>query len=103
VHRAKLRLYVVEGSDATNGGRIVNLKGSFDEQVTWNTRPTEFGSTVANIGQVNAGTYIEIDIMEAIQPDGTVSIAILPVVTPDNTHDVEYASVNVVGIRRHGS
>jgi hypothetical protein len=92
VHRAKLRLYVVEGSDATNGGRIVNLKGSFDEQDTWNTRPTEFGSTVANIDHVKTGTYIEIDITEAIQPDGTVSIAILPVATSGNTHDVEYAS-----------
>jgi hypothetical protein len=73
VKKATLRLYVNNSSD--RGGRISNVTAAWDEKTTWNTRPA-IGQQVGELGQARSSGYITVDLTGALQPDGTLNIAI---------------------------
>ena len=91
--RVRLRLYAVES--APHGGRFYRVGSDWSEDMTWRTRPTELGKLIAELGPVERGTYVEIDLTRALQADGTISLAIK---TPSE-EDVEYASREAGGAR----
>lgn len=62
VTSAKLRLYAVDGS--SDGPSVSDPPGvrSWNETVTWNTRPDWDGWQIASAGAVASGTWMELDV-----------------------------------------
>jgi hypothetical protein len=73
VKKATLKLYVNNSSD--RGGRLLSVAGAWDEKATWNSRPA-LGQQVGELGRARSGNYITADVTSALQPDGTLSLAI---------------------------
>jgi hypothetical protein len=89
VASAKLRLYVT--NDSTSGGVFNQISNtSWNETITWNTRPAIDGPLVATLGVVALNNVVELDLTGVITGNGTYSFAItLP---NTNTNTVGYAS-----------
>lgn len=89
VSTATLRLFVTNSSP--DGGAIgVMTDANWSEQtVTWNTAPLADGGTVAQIGDVDSGTWIEVDVSSAIAADGLVSFRI----SSASANGVDYSSL----------
>jgi hypothetical protein len=89
VQAAKLRLFVT--NDSTSGGvfnRISNT--SWNENITWNTKPAIDGPVVAALGPVALNGTVEINLAGIITGNGSYSFAIsLP---STNTNTLGYAS-----------
>jgi hypothetical protein len=73
--RALLRLYAHDGS--SQGGKVYAVAGGWDSQVTWDSRPV-LGRLVADLGKVNAHTWITVDVSHALQGDRVIALAIVP-------------------------
>ena len=85
---ATMRLYVTNSSP--DGGSVGLVSDSnWDEQtVTWNTAPPVDGPTVAQIGDVNSGTWVDVDVTAGIAGDGPVTFRI----SSGSSNGVDYAS-----------
>ena len=79
-----LRVYVAEDSHD-----IVISKAASDwnEQTTWNSRP-QIGAQVAFYANTSKGSWLTIDVTQAMQADGTISL----VIQSHSTHDIEIAT-----------
>ena len=74
VTAVRLRLYQKDTSPF--GGRVVRISSnSWNESVTWNSRPAIDGATLGSFGAVSAGSWYEISLPGAITADGTVTLA----------------------------
>jgi hypothetical protein len=83
----RLRMYVTDPSPS--GGRIVAVPDTtWDESVTWNTRPS-FGQQLGSFGAVSGSTWYEADLgSPAVSGDGDVAFAI----DSTNADGVKWAS-----------
>jgi hypothetical protein len=71
-----VRLRLWQKDTSPFGGRVVRISSnSWNESVTWNSRPAIDGATLGSFGAVNAGAWYEISLGAAIAGDGTVSLA----------------------------
>ena len=69
----KLRLYQKDTSPF--GGRVARVaSSSWNESVTWNSRPAIDGTTLGSFGAVSTGVWYEISLGRAVASDGTVSL-----------------------------
>jgi PKD repeat protein len=74
VVRAKLRLYVDDPSD--EGGAVSAVSSSWSEgAITWSTAPP-LGATLASLGAVAAGTWVEFDVTPAVTGNGTYAFGL---------------------------
>ena len=72
---ARLRLYTSDGSNS--GGRVFGASStSWSEAINWNNRPAVDGPLLGEFGPVATGTFYEVDLGDAIQSDGKVTLAI---------------------------
>ena len=70
----KLRLYQKDTSPF--GGRVVRMSSnSWNESVTWNSRPAIDGAALGSFGAVSTGVWYEISLGRAVVSDGTISLA----------------------------
>ena len=76
VTSAKLRLYVAGSSN--NGGTVHRLAGTNwnEASVTWDNAPAADTSSLASIGAVSGGSFIEINLASLITGDGTYGLRI---------------------------
>ena len=71
---ATLRLYVTDPSPS--GGRIGTTSASWSEStITWNNHPA-IGTTLAELGPVSSGTWVEVDVTPAVVGNGAVAFYI---------------------------
>ncbi|MDQ3952508.1 MAG: DNRLRE domain-containing protein [Actinomycetota bacterium] len=75
VTNVRLRLYQKDTSPF--GGRVAGISSnSWNESVTWNSRPAIDGATLGSFGAVSAGTWYEISLGQgAVTADGTITLA----------------------------
>ena len=72
---ARLRLYSSDGSNS--GGRVFAVSStSWNETMTWDDRPTIDGPQLGAFGAVTTGNFYEVDLGDAIQADGEITLAI---------------------------
>lgn len=72
---ARLRLYSTDSSNS--GGRVFSASStSWGESITWNNRPPVDGPLLAEFGSVATANFYEVDLGDAIQTDGKVTLAI---------------------------
>jgi hypothetical protein len=65
VSRAILRLYCKNGSP--EGGKILTMLGSWrEETVTWKNAPSTPTNFYADVGRVNQGEWVEVDVTSAV-------------------------------------
>jgi len=83
--RALIQLYAL--NTAKHGGAAYAIPAAWSSGVTWQSRPA-LGSHLAEIGKIRKGRWISIDVTGAVQPSGTLAVAIVP--TSD--HVVTYQS-----------
>lgn len=77
IDKATLRLYATDSSPS-GGVFIKTSDANWSENViTWNDCPTADGVMIGTLGEVEAGSWYELDITEAITESGPLSIAIL--------------------------
>ncbi len=79
VRRAILRLYVIEEAD---GVHIFSTTNGWDERTTWNQRPQP-GKRIASLGPTVEDSWVDIDVTQALQPDGSLSV----IIQTDSKHD----------------
>ena len=89
VSTATMRLFVTNSSP--NGGEIgLVTEDGWDEQtVTWNTAPAANGGVVGQIGDVDSGMWIDVDVTPAVSADGPVNLRI----SSDSSNGVDYSSL----------
>lgn len=89
VSTATLRLYVANSSP--DGGEVgLVTDDSWNEQdVTWNSAPTADGGVVGQIGDVDSGSWIEVDVTSGVATDGPVSFRI----SSASSNGVDYSSL----------
>ncbi|MDZ7344934.1 MAG: IPT/TIG domain-containing protein, partial [candidate division KSB1 bacterium] len=84
VHRAKLRLYVNEGSD--DGGALYLVSNTFagsstpwnERSIVWNNAPVIDGVPLHRVnGAVSANTWVEMEVTAAITGDGVYSFGMV--------------------------
>jgi hypothetical protein len=76
VSSAKLRLYVTDPF-SSSGGSVYRSDESWQEStLTWNNAPALAAAPLASLGSVSAGTWVELDLTNAITGDGTYSFAL---------------------------
>ena len=77
VTSAKLRLYCTNGS-TTSGGVFHLANGSNWSQgtITWNNAPPADPNTIATVGPVALGTWVEIDVTSVVSGDGVLSLRV---------------------------
>jgi PKD repeat protein len=74
VVRAKLRLYADGASDG--GGEVSLVSSAWSEgAITWTTAPP-LGATLASVGPVVSGTWVEFDVTSAVTGNGTFSFGL---------------------------
>jgi hypothetical protein len=72
VTSAKLRLYVVEGTD--NGPAVYTTSNSWTESgLTWNNRPARTSGPMDDKGPLAANTWVEYDVTPIVTGNGTYS------------------------------
>ena len=77
VTRATLRLYVTNGTP--NGPLVQRVTDPWSESaVTWSTRPAPVGAAVANLGNVPANAWLDIDVTSAVAANGDVAFVLIP-------------------------
>jgi hypothetical protein len=88
VDSAKLRLHCVNGS--SSGGTLYSLSdtGWGESALTFNNRPAVDGPQLGELGPVNVGDTVEVDVTSAILGTGTYSFAI----ASDYWNRAEYSS-----------
>jgi hypothetical protein len=78
ISTATLRLHVTDrpGAASNDGGiwTLMSETGWSETAMTWEDQPAISGPTVADIGHVSPGSWIEIDLTGAITGNGTYSI-----------------------------
>jgi uncharacterized protein YegL len=79
-----LRVYVAENSQDVV---ISKAESAWSEQTTWNSRP-QIGAQVAFYANTTKGTWLDIDVTQAMQADGTISL----VIQSHSTRDIEIAT-----------
>ena len=79
-----LRVYVAENSQDVV---ISKAESAWSEQTTWNSRP-QIGAQVAFYANTTKGTWLDIDVTQAVQADGTISL----VIQSHSTRDIEIAT-----------
>ncbi len=76
VTRAVLRLYVSNGS--ADGPAVYRTGSGWTEGVvTWSTRPAVSGSPLADLGSVSSGSFVELDVTQAVSGNGEVDLALV--------------------------
>jgi PKD repeat protein len=86
VVRATLRLYVDDPSD--EGGAVSVVSSAWSEgTITWSTAPP-LGATLANLGAVAQGAWVELDVTPAVTGNGSVAFGL----GKTSTDSVYYAS-----------
>jgi hypothetical protein len=74
VEDVTLRLYQTNSSPV--GGRVFSITStSWDESITWSTRPTIDGPQVGSFGAVSTGVWYEADLGQLALSDGLISLA----------------------------
>lgn len=88
VQRAVLRLYVTDGSK--DGPRLYQAANNTwsESALTWNNKPGTTGSVLGNLGKVNDKTWVEYDVTNVVNGNGTYSF----VLTGDSTDSIEFTS-----------
>jgi len=77
IARATLRLYATNGSrDSANVVRIAST--TWNESMTWNTKPSVAGPTIGTIGRSTSGAWVDVDVTSAVVSGQTLSLALLP-------------------------
>jgi hypothetical protein len=75
VHSAKLRLFVLDGSN--DGGSVYGISDDWNEgSVTWNTGPAVTGAALSISGPVSTGEWAEFDVSAAVVGNGVYSFAL---------------------------
>lgn len=89
VSTATLRLFVTNSSP--DGGTVGLVSDSnWDEQtVTWNNAPAADGGVVTQVGDVDSGLWVDVDVTSAVTGDGPVSLRI----SSGSANGVDYASL----------
>lgn len=71
-----VRLRLWQKDTSPFGGRVARISSnSWDESVTWNSRPAIDGATLGSFGPVSAGAWYEISLGQAVAADGTITLA----------------------------
>ena len=80
VQSAKLRIHVssLADSQSPRGGSValVNDNTWSETGMTYNNRPTSWGTNLATLGAVNRNTWYELDVASAITPGGQLSLGL---------------------------
>lgn len=78
VSSAKLRLYVGAGGGSVNAPAVATSPdiGWSEMSITWNNKPA-VGATLADLGAVPNGAWVEYDVTSAITGNGLVSFALV--------------------------
>lgn len=77
VRAATLRLYVT--NPTWNGPRVLATSASWSEAtVTYANRPAPVGATLDDLGTVASGTWVELDVSDAVTGAGPVSFVLAP-------------------------
>jgi hypothetical protein len=73
---ARLRLYITNAS--TEGGRLHRLGDTSwgEASVTWSTAPASDPETLASLGPVTTGVWVEADVSGFVTGDGTFALRI---------------------------
>ena len=75
IEDVRLRMYQTDASSV--GGRVFSLTSStWDEAITWNTRPAIDGPQLGSFNAVSTGTWYEADLGQVLLTDGPMSLAI---------------------------
>jgi len=75
IEDVRLRMYQTDASSV--GGRVFSLTSStWDEAITWNTRPAIDGPQLGSFSAVSTGTWYEADLGQVLLTDGPMSLAI---------------------------
>ena len=78
VQDARLRLHVADVTDAQSpsGGTValVNNTTWTETGITYNNRPTSWGTTVATVGAVSRNTWVEIPVTSAVTTGGKLTL-----------------------------
>ncbi|HEX2196237.1 MAG TPA: DNRLRE domain-containing protein [Actinomycetota bacterium] len=75
-HVTNVRLRLYQKDTSPFGGRVArSSSNSWNESVTWNSRPPIDGATLGSFGAVGAGTWYEISLGAAVAGDGTITLA----------------------------
>jgi hypothetical protein len=88
IQSARLRLWVENGSTVGGGIVAATTTGWSESALTWDRRPAANGATLATIGPVTRGHWVEIDVTSAVTGAGRVSFGI----RPSSYDGVEYAT-----------
>jgi hypothetical protein len=88
VRRATLRLYAtIHNSD--NGPGLYTASNDWDERtISWNNRPSQIGSLIANVGAVAARSWVEYDVTSLVTGDGNYSLALVA----ESTRSVDFSA-----------
>jgi hypothetical protein len=74
IEDVRLRMYQTDASPV--GGRVFSMTStSWDETITWNTRPAIDGPQLGSFGAVSTGTWYEADLGPLALADGPLSVA----------------------------
>lgn len=72
VDSARLRLWVTNASG--NGPAVYPTAASWSESAaTWNVRPARTGPVLDDLGSVNAGRFVDLDVSDVVNGNGTFS------------------------------
>jgi hypothetical protein len=87
VSSAVLRLWVLEAG--VRGGNVRTLEETWQEgSVTWRTAPRWSADVIAELGAASAGTWVEVDVSDAVTGAGRIDLAVVG----SHTREAVYAA-----------
>lgn len=89
VASANLRLFVTNSSPVGGTVGLVTDSNWDEETVTWNNAPSADGGVVAQIGDVDSGQWVDVDVRSAVSADGPLSLRI----SSTSGNGVDYSSL----------
>jgi hypothetical protein len=76
---ARLRLYAPPGEFTGRGPEVYSADNAWSENtITWNDRPELTGGPYGSVETIAEGSWVDIDISEAVTSDGTYTFVLVP-------------------------
>ncbi|MBK7865390.1 MAG: DNRLRE domain-containing protein [Archangiaceae bacterium] len=96
VKQALLRMYAYNGSPQVQGPSVYQVSNSWSEDtLTWNRKPARISSTTLDHdGKVPVGSWVELDVTDAVKGNGVVSFEVAQIGTNGNYFRSNNDSVN---------
>ncbi len=79
VTRARLRLYVTSGTKNAPALYRADPAADWSETgITWDNKPARIGDELDDLGRVSSKRYVEYDVTDAVNGDGTYTFVLVP-------------------------